>query len=62
MTKRNKLLIVSIFMLICGWLGGGLGYGSSNLGSTLSGILFFGGIFLIIGGIIVFILAVNTDN
>ena len=56
MTKRNKYFIVSLLMIVSGWLGIGFGYGSSNLGPILLGILFFGGLSLFISGIIVFIL------
>lgn len=62
MQRHYKLLIVSLLMLLLGWLGIGFGFGSSGLGPTFTTILFFGGLLLFISGIIFFILVVKGNK
>ncbi|KGO92123.1 hypothetical protein [Flavobacterium subsaxonicum] len=62
MQRRHKFLIVSLLMLIGGFFAAGYGFGSSNLVSGLSGLLFYGGLLSFVGGIIMFIKSVQTND
>ncbi|MXN93225.1 hypothetical protein GR160_18505 [Flavobacterium sp. Sd200] len=60
MKKHHKQSIVAIVLIVSGWLSGGIGYGSSNLGSILPGLLFYGGGILFFLGIIVLVISAKA--